>query len=90
MGQLFRVATSWVLWEVANFAADLNRTCAGLAIAGQNLCEGSFAGTVSTNQPDLVTLLNPKVHTRHQGPGANADLKISYSNHVLAPGGIGE
>jgi hypothetical protein len=45
-----------------------------LTLTGQNLGQGGFASTVSTHQTDLVTLLNPEVHSRHQGAGTDPDF----------------
>ena len=73
-GQLLRVSTSWILGQVADFTHHLNRALGGLTISRDDFGQGSFAGSVATNQANLVALLNPKVHTRHQGSGANADL----------------
>jgi hypothetical protein len=71
---LFGISRSRVLREVADESGGFNRPCRGLTFASENFCESRFAGTVSTYQPDLVTLINSEDNVLHQDTSSDTDL----------------
>jgi hypothetical protein len=47
-----------------------------LTIARKDFGESGFTGTIATNQPNLVTLLDAEIHAGHQSPGTNLNFEV--------------
>ncbi len=79
-GQLFHVRGARVLRQVADLAAARDFTGGGQALAGQDPGQRGLACTVTADQADLVSLVDPEAHLVHEQSGAGAEFEILDGN----------
>jgi hypothetical protein len=73
------------LWEITDLSTDLNEAISWLKIASDCLCQRGLAGTITADQPNLVSVGNTEGNFRHQHSGAYAQLKVLDVEHRLFP-----
>ncbi len=54
----------------------------GLTVAGKNLGERCFSGTIAANQANFIALIDAEVDLVHQDPWADANLEVAHANHL--------
>src|SRR5690606_16164383 len=79
--EFLRVAGAGVLWKVTDLAGPVDAPVRGQGLPRQGLRKGGFPSAIASDEPDLVSVGDPKAHVGDEDARTNANLEVVDGEH---------